>query len=24
MPDAYIAWCAANGIDPETVREEVA
>ena len=22
MPDAYSAWCAANGIDPETMREE--
>jgi len=22
MPDAYTAWCAANGIDPETMREE--
>ena len=21
MPDEYIAWCAANGIDPATMKE---
>ena len=21
MPDAYVAWCAANGIDPASMKE---